>query len=103
MLTLFTTFIYPIAITLFIFTQFIEPAAAEAKEPAPHIDLAVSFDTGKALLRGTMKTEVSADQSISFRLDGLRVTGTAISSAGQENRTIVQQASKRSQPRSDPV
>ena len=93
MLPLFTTFIYPLAIALFIFTQFIGPSTSEAKESAPHIDLALSFDTGQALLRGTMKADVSAGQPISFRLDGLTVTGTVVSSAGAENRAIALQGS----------
>ena len=93
MLPLFTMFIYPLAIALFIFAQFVFPSTAETKVPAPHIDLALSFDTGKALLRGTMKTEVTAGHPISFRLDGLTVTGTVISSADEENRTVALQGS----------
>ena len=93
MLSLFTTFIYPLAIALFIFTQFVDPSTADAKEPAPHIDLALSFDTGQALLRGTMKAEISAGQTISFRLDGLTVTGIVVSSAEAENRTVALQGS----------
>ncbi|MEE4166458.1 MAG: M1 family aminopeptidase, partial [Desulfocapsaceae bacterium] len=86
---LFTMFTCPLAIAVLVLAQIIVPTSSGAQEDVPHIDLGISFDTGQALLRGTMKVEIASQQAITFRLDGLRVTGAVISSAGQENRSVV--------------
>ena len=88
MLKLFTTFICTIAITLVFFMSDTTQSLAHTTEPIPHIDLALSFDVEHALLRGTMKVQITPDYPLSFRLDGLRVTGAVLSSPGQENQLV---------------
>ena len=85
---LFTTFIYTIAITLVSLMSVTTHSQAQAVGSRPHIDLAISFDVEHALLRGTMKVQIKPGHSMAFRFDGLKVTGTVMSSPGQENQII---------------
>lgn len=88
MLNLFTTFICTIAITLAFFMSVTTHSLAYSAGPVPHIDLALSFDLERSLLRGTMKVQIAPGHPMSFRLDGLRLTAAVLSSPGHENQVV---------------
>ena len=74
-------------LSLLLLQPFISQAAPARH--SPHVELAVSFEPGQNLLRGTAKITIPAETDLAVHLDDLQVTAALLSRPGRENRPLL--------------
>lgn len=80
-----TTILCSLAMTLAAAAATGAPAADPAAQTTPRIELAVSFDRGLGLLRGTAKLTLPAGRGLTLLLGDLRITAALLSLPDREN------------------